>query len=49
MIPVDTGRKLNVRKTFNLCPVSTMIKTYSQMHRTDKYSQDSSIIKDQFD
>ena len=25
-IPVDTGRKLNVNKTFNLRPVSTGIK-----------------------
>ena len=29
---------------FTLKRVRDMIKTYSQMHRTDKYSQHSSII-----
>ena len=38
---------LNVKELkcgFTLKRVRGMIKTYSQMHRTDKYSQHSSII-----
>ena len=35
---------LDIQATHTLKHVSDMIKTYSQMHRTDKYSQHSSII-----
>ena len=35
---------LDIQATHTLKHVCDMIKTYSQMHRTDKYSQHSSII-----
>ena len=36
--------EVTVECRFTLKRVRDMIKTYSQMHRTDKYSQHSSII-----
>ena len=46
--PASSKEFLDIQATiecgFTLKRVRDMIKTYSQMHRTDKYSQDSSII-----
>ena len=46
--PASSKEFLDIQATiecgFTLKRVRDMIKTYSQMHRTDKYSQHSSII-----
>ena len=46
--PASSKGFLDIQATiecgFTLKRVRDMIKTYSQMHRTDKYSQHSSII-----
>ena len=46
--PSSSKEFLDIQATiecgFTLKRVRDMIKTYSQMHRTDKYSQHSSII-----
>ena len=46
--PASSKESLDIQATiecgFTLKRVRDMIKTYSQMHRTDKYSQHSSII-----
>ena len=46
--PVSSKEFLHIQATtecgFTLKRVRDMIRTYSQMHRTDKYSQHSSII-----
>ena len=48
MVPVSSKEFLDIQATvecgFTLTLVHDMIKTYNQMHRTDKYSQHSSII-----
>ena len=37
-IPIETGRKSNVHKTFNLCPVSTgIIETDMYVRPTDSH------------
>ena len=47
-LKIDWYKKIFARKTtecgFTLKRARDMIRTYSQMHRTDKYSQHSSII-----
>ena len=46
--PASSKEFLDIQATiecgFTLKRVSDLIRTYSQMHRTDKYSQHSSII-----
>ena len=46
--PASSKEFLDIQATiecgFTLKRIRDMIKTYSQMHRTDKYSQHSSII-----
>ena len=46
--PVSSKEFLNIQATleceFSLKCIRDMIRTYSQMHRTDKYSQHSSVI-----
>ena len=48
MAPASSKEFLDIQATvecgFTLNLVRDMIKTYNQMHRTDKYSQLSSII-----
>ena len=48
LTPASSKEFLDIQATiecgFTLKRVRDMIKTYSQMHRTDKYSQHSSII-----
>ena len=47
-VPPSSKEFLDIQATiecgFTLKRVRDMIRTYSQMHRTDKYSQHSSII-----
>ena len=47
-VPASSKEFLDIQATigcgFALKQVRDMIRTYSQMHRTDKYSQHSSII-----
>ena len=47
-VPASSKEFLDIQATiecgFTLKRVRDLIKTYSQMHRTDKYSQHSSII-----
>ena len=48
LVPASTKELLGIQATikcgFSLKRVHDMIRTYSQMHRTDKYSQPSSVI-----
>ena len=50
--PVSSKEFLDIQTTiecgFTLKRVRDMTRVYSQMHRTDKYSEHSSIIKGQF-
>ena len=39
MIAVDTGRKLNIHKTFNLRPVSTEIATVVSIWNVETHSE----------